>query len=50
MASLKQVLFGCKELVLGEGRVELASHLLVGWGYKPYRAALTLHPVYGLQY
>jgi hypothetical protein len=49
VASLKQVLFGCKELVLGEGRVELASHLLVTRGYEPDRAALTLQSVYGLQ-
>jgi hypothetical protein len=49
VASVKQVLFGCEELVLGEGRVELASHLRSARDDEPYRAAPSLQPVYGLQ-
>jgi CRP-like cAMP-binding protein len=45
VASLEQVLFGREELVLGEARVELASHLRGARDDEPYRGTPPLHPV-----
>jgi hypothetical protein len=45
VASIKQVLLGRAELVLGEGRVELTSHLRGARDDEPYRGTLPLHPI-----